>query len=134
MKHNKKALIPVFEVALLLIVAILSVVIVFKWGAEFQSSWDAKTEASAGVKDLEVLSIEIYNENESVIGVKNKGSAYHLLNAVYLDGGECDLLSTNVVELVEPVYLNCSVNLSQSYEIDIYSNKGVFSKTLTVLN
>ena len=132
-KNNKKALSELVTILLLLVVASISFVVIFNWFIAFQSDLNAKGSLENNIGKLDIIGIKTYQTTTSQIGVRNNGGSYHIINKVLINKNNCNLLSTNVVEDVDVIYTSCSFILGQNYDIELFSDKGVFSKTLTAL-
>jgi len=130
-RRNKKAIGPILATILLLFVTVVVGSGVIVWFSEFQSGYEAKKEIQSGKSKLDILGIQTYNTTKSKIGIRNVGTSYHIISKVKVNSNECSLLSTNVVQDLDFVYLNCSVVVGNNYNVVVYSNNGIYSKTLT---
>lgn len=130
---NKKGFTEIAAILLLLIVVVLASGAMYTWFNQFKSDWQAKQEIQNPNSRIEILGIKTYDTTQSQIGLKDlAGKSYHIITKILIDGNECEMISSNVVEYHNTIHLNCSLNLNQNYQIDVFSQNGIFSKTFTV--
>lgn len=128
---NKKAFSVITSTILLLLVAITTGILTLNWHINFQQNYtDNKLEAGK-VGPLEIKELKT-NGTYSIIGVMNKGETYHQIDNVKINLNDCSPSGQYIVVETDLIQVNCSVTIGNTYQIDVFSNHGVYTKTLTV--
>ena len=130
--NDKRGVVVLVTVSILMVVGIVSFVVVSDWFYEFQTNWNSKNEYRGNVGELEILDIKMNGSSQSYISIRNSGNSYHIVSDVRYDGSSCTILNSNVILEIDRIYLNCSVTINSNYEVVVLSDKGIFMKTLTV--
>lgn len=127
-KISNKGVVPILGVILLLLVTVSAGTTLYKWGNTFESNYQVKIQTGSSNDVIDFGNFHKYGSNYSYIELKTNGDSYFILNNVTLNSVNCPLLSSNVVDSVTYVYLNCSVVSNKLYTLMIYTNNGIFSK------
>jgi hypothetical protein len=129
---QKKAFSAVMIVALLLLIIVGAIVSLNIWFNNFNSDLIAKYGVKSKDK-IEISSIKIYDFERTLITLKKYSEGYEVINKLKLNGKECFMYSSNVIEKASYIPTNCSFNLYDTVKIEIFTDNGVYSKTLSIL-
>lgn len=132
-RHSTKGISPIISVLLLLVVAVIAAIGVTRWYMSSQTFFATDIDAESQIGDLEILGLRNVDDRFSILGVRNLGEVEQTISKYMIDGNECSAVRDSVVGDVTLILLNCSVNNFESYNVEIFSNAGVFSKVTTVL-
>lgn len=132
---NKKAIIPVIAVVLILAVSITAFTVFYFWFMDFTANMEIKMMGTSQ-GNIEILQLETYEYSLSRIAIRNIKEDYHIINFIELSDTNCELLSGNVIppSSTRYYYLNCPSTIRQVYTVNIITNKGVYTKDLRVNN
>ena len=128
---NKKALSVIIGVLLLLSLTSIVGVSMYYWFTSFSSEYQVKQQNEMNIRDVDILGIKYLSRNRAQVGVRNSGEGYHVVNRITINGEECDVIGPNVVESVSNLYVDCPTVIDENYEISIYSDKGISSRSFT---
>ena len=129
---SKKGLSPVISVTLLLFVLVMSYSSLSQWATSFQDNMHFKAGSESYDLDLEILSLSTAEDNLSLLRVKNPSRYYIILDSVKLDDLVCRPVYSNIIVDFEDIYLDCNVELGESYLITTISTLGLNSKMLSI--
>ena len=129
---NKKALSVIVSTLLLLLIAVAAGITLYFWFLNFQDDWQLKAQHHQNVGPIEILKVENYLGSHSLVHVRNKGKSTHILNKILLNNITCQGLSTGVIKEVGIIRTNCTVAINSNYNVEIFTDKGVYSKYVTV--
>lgn len=133
MLKSKAAISTIVSIILLTLVAAITGVFFYEWGIEFVQDFESENELKGNIGKLEILGVKGTLDYKSVLGVRNTGTVDQEIYSVKLNGEDCNVLNSNIVGNVKNLELDCDVTELNNYEIEVNSNAGVFSKTLSVL-
>ncbi len=129
----KKAQLSVISATVLLFLVTGSAsIFAYQWYTSFGEKYTEKElyEGKGGV--LEIMELKTSGSNVQ-IGLRNKGELYHTIERVKVGSNECTLPGVYIVNNVDNIIVsNCSISIDSTYEIVVFSERGVFTKTLTV--
>ena len=125
-KYNKKTISPVVATALLIVVAVVSVVGFQTWFGDFSSGVFSNTETQS---ENNVGNTQI----DSVIGssayFNNAGTENITITEVKVDRVDCNITTNATTGISELDISDCLANATTSTpEIVIYTNEGIYSK------
>lgn len=131
MVRSKKGLSVVISVVLMILIASVVGSALFFWFQTFQSEYEIKQQLEGSERDLEILGIQYVNALNAIVGVKNNGPSYQIVNKIEVNGQECDVVGTNVVDSVSNLYVDCPVILDENFNVEVFSDEGISSRTFT---
>ena len=127
---NKKAFGPVIAVALLIVVAVASIVGFQAFYGEYQSSIQAKTEVSSEGNILRIDFVQATPTRTSIF-VRNDGRTYSFINELKINSNTCALTGSNVAgdRTVTQIDTNCIIFKGQKVEVVLVTDFGIFQET-----
>lgn len=131
MFNSKKGLSVITSTVLLLLVAISTGILIFNWYVDFQGTYTDEFVQQGKVGALEIKELKISGVGAS-IGVKNKGDVYHQIDTIKINGVTCIPSLNYVVVEAKNLIVDCSVSIGSTYVVDVFSNNGIFSRTISV--
>lgn len=129
--NSKKAISNIIVIVLLVALSALGGTGIFIWYTGLQSDYEVKQQSSGNLKNLEVLGVKYVNEQKAIVGLKNPGQSYHIVQTIKINDLECDVIGSNVVETVNELSVNCPVEFDENVNVELVSDKGVSSKRFT---
>lgn len=134
MRLNKKALSVIVATLLFLFIAVTSGYMLLKWITSYESEFFSNVEQEAQTGKLEILGINYVDSSTSVLGLRNHGRSTHDLYKISLNDQTCPItVGTDVEGLkVGETYINCTIEQYGTYEITVLTDRGLYSKTLTI--
>lgn len=105
----KKALGPVVALSLLLVVTVVSVATFNNWYDSFSGALFVKTEQGSSSGAISITNVFLESNK---LNIYAKGSnSYSLVTSVKVNGVECNLVGSNVIDLsLTPILVDCSGN------------------------
>ena len=129
---SKSGVVGIIEVILLLGVGISATIYMSDWASENFNIYVTDKEFESEIGDLELLGLKSSGPYASILGIRNVGLVVHNVSFVKIGGRECRILSSKEIGNIQNLELNCNVNQFDTYDIDVISNFGIYSKVLTV--
>lgn len=127
----KKGLSTVVAAILILLVAVSSGVAVYTWFTSFQEEFTKKQQFVGDARNLEILGVQYINERKALLGLRNSGESFQIVESVRVGDQDCQVVGTNVVEEVSNVFIECPTDLEENYDLKITTNRGISAKTVT---
>jgi hypothetical protein len=131
---NKKAALSIISSTVLLLLVTISVgIFAYQWYASFQQDYTEKNlyQGKGGI--LEIMEVKTSGSNIQ-IGLRNKGELYHTIERVKIGSTQCTLLGTYIINNADNILVSgCSLTIDSTYEIVVFTERGVFTKTLTLI-
>ena len=132
---KKKALTVVVATVLLLLVSVIAMSGVVIWFNNYSSELYIKSQNDlSGSNQLELLSIELDENNQVGIYVKNKEYSLMSIVNIKVNGNTCSLTSSDLIGEKAIVFIgsNCIVSSGNVVTFMIQTNSGIYEKTFTV--
>ena len=129
---NRAGVLSVVEIILLLGVGVVATIFLGNWTNSNFENYLFENELEGNVGELEILGIKSSGEYGSILGIRNTGSINHNISVVKIGDTECRVLNSKNVGNIKNLELNCNVDKLSTYNIDIISDKGIYSKVATV--
>lgn len=130
----KKAVSQVVAIMLMMVAAVILGFILIEWFFQFSSDWKTKPVNQNDVGHIDIIGLKYNDSEKSFLGLKENSDYSYNISKVKLNDNDCLILSSSIIESFENVLINCSVVIGNSYNINVFSDKGVFSRTVTVYN
>lgn len=126
---NKKCIGPVVAIALLIVVAVSSVIGFQTFFQSYQSGIQSKVETRSQTNVLDIVYVES-NIEKTLIYINSKASTYTVINSVKINNNLCSLIGSDVVEInsVTQVSVSCLVSRNDEVEIVLITDNGVYSE------
>jgi hypothetical protein len=134
MKINKQAISAVVATALLLVVAVVTLVSYQAWYGSYQNSVLAKIEG----KGYDVTTINVERVQSSGVStkllVRSNHNLYAMLLKAKIDDVECALLGSDVIgeKTVTELELDCATTLGSAVNIVLVTDEGLVQGEYTV--
>lgn len=127
---GKKAIGPVVAIALLIVVAVSSVIGFQTFFQSYQSGIQSKVETRSETNVLDILYVESNIDKTVIYVINSKASTYTVINSVKIDNSACSLIGSDVVDInsVTQVSVNCLVSRNDDVEIMLVTDNGVYSE------
>lgn len=127
---NRKAFGPVIAVALLIVVAVASIVGFQTFYGEYQSNIQAKAEVQS---EGNILSVDFVKTDplETAIFVKNMGNTHSFINEVKINSNNCNMAGSDVAgqNVVTKVDIDCIIYKGQKVKVTLITDFGIFEET-----
>jgi hypothetical protein len=128
---SKKAIGPVVATALLLVVAVVTLISFQGWYQTYQSDILSKTERKSNI-DSSIIFIERTEQTTSGtnIMIRNQGSAYYVITELKINSQQCNLLGSDIIgeNTVTTIETDCTSIRNQAAEIAVFTDLGIFSE------
>jgi len=128
----KKAMVGIVGVILLLGVGVVIFYYLFVWSNTNFSMYLVENEVNGNVGDLEIIGIKSAGNFGSILGVKNKGTVSHKISSVKINNITCGVGNSKIVGNVNNLEIDCDVSKFENYDVEIFTDKGIYSGVATV--
>ncbi len=130
---SKKGFTEIVSVILLLLVGVVAFSGISNWAGNFQTKIMFNADSHTDLNDdLKLMSLSYFDDNISVIVIKNPSQRYIVLDEILLDGVSCNIIYSNVVINFQNIHIYCPVVVGNVYTLEVISNIGFNSQTLLV--
>lgn len=122
---NKSAFSAVIAIGLLLVVSVVSVVTLSGWYDNYSSSIFTKSES--GGNSNSILINKVISDSSQLKVFAKSSNSYALVNTAKVNGVECSMLGSNVIDSnLTEILLDCSGS-SGTNEVILVTNSGVYT-------
>lgn len=124
---NKKAIIPIISMSLLIIVVVVAIISLQNWFSNFNSNIKMKVENQNTVNN-----IEIENLIGTILYLKNLNSIDIIINSIKIGDKTCNIDSQNISPGLQEINISDCVdgNLGTINEVVVISDQNVYSKSI----
>lgn len=128
---SKKGLSVIIAVMLLFALTVIMGSGLFYWFNTISSEWQIKQDYERTSRSIDVLGVKYLSPTRAQVGLRNPGIGYHIVDSLVINGQECLVIGSNVVESITELTVDCPVIIDENYEVRIYSDKGISTRSFT---
>lgn len=128
---TKKALSSIVSMSLLLLIVVISSISLSNWYESYSDEMLIKYTLKTTSSDLKIKNLEYYDSTYTKLYLRNLNqNTYYVIDKITVNGYMCHFLTENVIISLNTIYLDCSLTTNGVYEIAVYTDKGIFEKTI----
>ncbi|MCB9370069.1 right-handed parallel beta-helix repeat-containing protein [Candidatus Woesearchaeota archaeon] len=132
-KENKKATLPAVATVLLLFVVVVTSISTYTWVTTFRNSLQIKVDNQKSGQ-IEPMELKQAEGNKATLALRHTSTkdSFQIISSITLDNSSCLSLNGNVIDTNFVFLLNCSVLSGKAYQVAVYTNNGIYEKSLFV--